>query len=126
MWKSMLPRRQCASAPETEAPTSWLADEATANGVWHADEDEKRRQQEAAADAEHARQKSHHSAKNQQDENVLRNRSDGQVDCPSGKRFFLAAAGAPQIAWPTLQPRERTAKRFWAMRYVRYRLSAIS
>jgi len=28
--KSTLPRRQWASTPETEAPTSWLAEEATA------------------------------------------------------------------------------------------------
>src|SRR6516164_9070994 len=31
--KSTLPRRQCISTPETEAPTSWLADEATACAV---------------------------------------------------------------------------------------------
>src|SRR5205085_1862018 len=28
--KSTLPRRQCAMTPDTEAPTSWLAEEATA------------------------------------------------------------------------------------------------
>jgi hypothetical protein len=31
--KSTLSRRQCASTPDTEAPTSWLADDATATGA---------------------------------------------------------------------------------------------